>query len=203
MYFSDFDIENAVKRSSSASSLPATGLLIEQAPDFKSQLQPASFDVCFDGPLYVMELPEGPHPFVNLFEREDDEMGGDFSWELRHEIPDGGWLLHPGEFALAQTIEIVHLGDAMTATLHGRSTTGRCGLEVHRTAGWIDPGFRGTITLEISNAGTHTLRIRRGDRIAQLAFAPLFAQLSAREPYRGIYQGQKTTTKPERGPRHR
>jgi dCTP deaminase len=91
------------------------------------------------------------------------------------------FVLHPGEFVLASTLEKVELSPHLAARLEGKSSLGRLGLVVHSTAGWIDPGFRGTVTLELSNVSRLPIRLHPGMRIGQLC---LFYLLSpARRPY--------------------
>jgi dCTP deaminase len=77
-------------------------------------------------------------------------------------------LLQPGQFILGETLEAVEVGDRHAARIEGKSSLGRLGLEVHRTAGFIDPGFRGSITLELSNVRRRPIRLYPGMKIAQL-----------------------------------
>jgi dCTP deaminase len=79
-----------------------------------------------------------------------------------------GFVLHPGEFALGSTIERVALGASLAARLEGKSSLGRLGLLVHSTAGFIDPGFCGRVTLELSNVNTLPILLRVGMKIGQL-----------------------------------
>jgi len=106
---------------------------------------------------------------------------------------DGGIILRPGEFALATTKETVRMPDNLAANVDGRSSYGRYGLAVHITAGYIDPGFRGQITLELKNNNSHAIELRPGECIAQLVFKRLSEPCNV--PYgdeRGShYQGQK------------
>ena len=109
---------------------------------------------------------------------------------------NGAILLHPGAFMLAHTQETITLGNKHAARLEGRSSFGRLGLIVHSTAGFIDPGFTGQITLELSNLAPHPLVLRPGMRVAQISFTPMIS--AARAPY-GLregskYQGQKGAT---------
>jgi dCTP deaminase len=100
----------------------------------------------------------------------------------------GGFVLHPGQFALGCTAERVALDASVAAQLDGVSTVGRYGLIVHSTAGWVDPGFEGQLTLEMSNLNTVGLRLTPGMRIAQLCVFTCSAP--ARRPYRGRYARQ-------------
>jgi dCTP deaminase len=111
----------------------------------------------------------------------------------------GTYLLHPGEFLLASTLETVSLAPTLAARLEGKSTLGRLGLLVHVSAGFIDPGFSGTVTLELKNLSEAPLLLRPGMRIGQLS---VFRMSSAPDrPYGspGLgshYQGQRGPTPP-------
>jgi dCTP deaminase len=126
------------------------------------QIQPASLDVRLGEEAYSPEL--GVY-------RDGDTL-----------------LIEPGEFVLGTTLEHIELPDNVAAQLTGRSSIGRQGIVVHATAGWIDPGFRGQITLEIFNMSHETVALERGNRVAQLVFFQLISP--ADEPYDGQYQDQ-------------
>ncbi len=102
-----------------------------------------------------------------------------------------GWVLSPGEFLLASTVEHVGIPDNIACQVHGCSSIGRTGLQIH-TAGWVDPGFEGQLTLEISNLGDQDYTLRTGQRIAQLTFC--YLNSPTRHPYRGRYQNQRGAT---------
>ena len=104
-----------------------------------------------------------------------------------------GFVLHPGEFVLGTTVETVGLGDQLAARLEGKSSLGRLGLVVHSTAGFIDPGFTGHVTLELSNVATLPIRLWVGMKVGQLCVMRLSSP--AERPYGtpGLgsrYQGQ-------------
>ena len=80
------------------------------------------------------------------------------------------FMLHPGEFVLGATLESVKLGDDIVARLEGKSSLGRLGLLIHSTAGFVDPGFAGSITLELSNVSTLPIAIFPGMKIGQISF---------------------------------
>ena len=92
----------------------------------------------------------------------------------------GGFVLHPGQFALGATLEFIRLPDDIGARIEGRSSWGRLGLQIHATAGFIDPGFRGRITFELANIGDLPIPLYVGLRVAQLAF---FKGVPALRPY--------------------
>ena len=88
-----------------------------------------------------------------------------------HEVqPDDHFILHPGEFALGATLERVRLGNDIVARLEGKSSLGRLGLMIHSTAGFVDPGFNGHLTLELSNVAQLPIAIYPGMRIGQISF---------------------------------
>lgn len=111
--------------------------------------------------------------------------------------PDDGFILKPGGFVLACTLEAFTLPPDIAGRIEGKSSVGRLGLLVHSTAGWIDPGFTGQVTLELSNVAPSPVRLWPGMRIGQLC---LFRMSSAAErPYGspGLgsrYQGQRGPT---------
>jgi len=101
------------------------------------------------------------------------------------------FLLQPGQFVLASTMEYFRLPGDITAFVEGRSSVGRIGLFIHN-AGWVDPGFEGEITLELFNAGSSAIELKAGRRVGQLVFARL--DTHAENPYNGKYQGQRDAT---------
>lgn len=100
-------------------------------------------------------------------------------------------VIPPLSFMLATTMEYVRLPHDLTAFVEGRSSIGRMGLFV-QNAGWVDPGFEGTITLELFNANRTAIRLEAGWRVCQLVFAR--TDRPAEAPYRGKYQGQRRPT---------
>ncbi len=90
------------------------------------------------------------------------------------EVENGqAFMLHPGEFVLASTVEWIELPDDIVARVDGKSSLGRWGVMIHATAGFIDPGFRGQITLELSNVATLPVRLWPGMKIGQISFMQL------------------------------
>lgn len=114
------------------------------------------------------------------------------------EVPaDGVFMLHPGEFVLGSTAERVALADDLVARLDGKSSLGRLGLLIHSTAGFIDPGFDGHITLELSNVASLPITLYPGMKIGQISF--LLMTTPADHPYGSAttgskYQGQQGPT---------
>ena len=125
---------------------------------------------------------------------------GDPPSELTEQVvvEDGGtFVIHPGEFCLGRTEEHVVLPDDIVARIEGKSSLGRLGLIVHATAGFVDPGFKGTLTLEITNLTRIPIKLYNGIAIAQLSFMALDAP--AERPYGSAelgshYQGQTAAT---------
>jgi dCTP deaminase len=154
-----------------------------------SMVQPSSVDVRLDRFFRVFENHRYPHidpsieqpELTRLIEPDDDEP----------------FILHPGEFALGSTYEIVTLPADIAARLEGKSSLGRLGLLTHSTAGFIDPGFTGHVTLELSNVATLPIKLWPGMKIGQLCFFRLSS--AAAHPYGSArygsrYQGQRGPT---------
>lgn len=119
----------------------------------------------------------------------DLELVQPCSYDLRI---DNDYTINPHEFLLASTLERVEIPLELGARVEGKSTWGRRGLFIHVTAGWIDPGFQGTITLELFNATYEQITISKHQRICQLAFFQL--DEPAEKKYNGKYQHQHGPT---------
>jgi dCTP deaminase len=163
---------------------------IEIDPYEPSLLQPSSVDVRVDRFFRVFHNARYPYIDVKLPQEELTELV---------EIPEDGqpFILHPGEFVLGSTLERVRLPDDLVARLEGKSSLGRLGLLIHSTAGFIDPGWDGHVTLELSNVATLPITIYYAMKIGQLSFVQLTEPASA--PYGSgefgsKYQGQKGPT---------
>lgn len=114
-------------------------------------------------------------------------------------IPEGVEVLAvlpPGGFALASTLETVHIPRYLACELAGKSTIGRMGVQIHATAGWIDPGFNGQITLELYNSSPKPFPLVAGMAIGQLVFHELKNPCTMAYGRRGHYQGQAGATPP-------
>lgn len=143
-----------------------------------SQIQPASVDIRLGNTFSIVEDSSAP---ILTFTQEMAYK------EMRAEK----YLLLPGQFVLATTMEYIKLPDDLTAFVEGRSSLGRMGLFI-QNAGWVDPGFSGEITLELFNANRCAIELQAGRRIGQLVFARM--DQAALHPYRGKYQGQRGAT---------
>ena len=142
------------------------------------QIQPASIDIRIGNTYSILE--DSSFGIINL----DKEI-------KYKQITTEKFLLLPGQFVLATTMEYFELPDNLTAFVEGRSSLGRMGLFI-QNAGWVDPGFKGEITLELFNANRCAIELKAGRRVGQLVFAQL--DDDARNPYRGKYQGQRGAT---------
>jgi dCTP deaminase len=154
-----------------------------------SMIQPSSIDVRIDRYFRVFENHRYPHidPAV-----EQPDLT-----RLVQPADQDPFVLHPGEFVLASTYEVITLPDDVAGRLEGKSSLGRLGLLTHSTAGFIDPGFSGHVTLELSNVATLPIMIWPGMKIGQLCLFRLSSP--AEHPYGSgeygsRYQGQRGPT---------
>jgi dCTP deaminase len=162
---------------------------IEVDPYDESLLQPSSVDVRVD--RYFRVFRNSRYPFIDV-KAEQEELTE--LVEIDDETP---FILHPGEFVLGSTLERIRLPDDLVARLEGKSSLGRLGLLIHSTAGFIDPGWDGHVTLELSNVANLPITIYYAMKIGQLSFVQLTEP--AEKPYGsgGLgskYQGQKGPT---------
>ncbi len=130
----------------------------------------------------------------NTFSVIDDSPTGiiDLENEIHYKtIQSDTYILLPNQFVLATTVEYFDLPNDLTAFVEGRSSLGRMGLFI-QNAGWVDPGFKGEITLELYNANRCAIKLIAGRRIGQLVFAKMDTE--ALHPYSGKYQGQRGAT---------
>jgi len=162
---------------------------ISLEPFEAEMVQPSSVDVRIDRYFRVFENHRYPHIDPSI---EQAEL-------TRLVEPDGDepFILHPGEFVLGSTYEVVTLPDDVSARLEGKSSLGRLGLITHSTAGFVDAGFSGHVTLELSNVATLPIKLWPGMKIAQLCFFRLTSPAEA--PYGSgatgsRYQGQRGPT---------
>jgi dCTP deaminase len=152
-------------------------------------LQPSSFDVRIDRFFRLFDN----HKYAYIDPAEPQE-------ELTRFIevaPDEPFILHPGEFVLGSTYEFVKLPDNVAARLEGKSSLGRLGLVTHSTAGFVDPGFNGHVTLELSNMATLPIKLWPGMKIGQLCFFQLSSPSETpygSAKYLNRYQGQRGPT---------
>jgi len=162
---------------------------VQVEPFEPKMIQPSSVDVRLDRFFRVFEN--------HKYEVIDPSVEQS---ELTREVavaPDDFFILHPGEFVLASTYEVITLPDDIAGRLEGKSSLGRLGLLTHSTAGFIDPGFSGHITLELSNVANLPVKLYPGMKIGQLCLIKLSS--TAEHPYGSAvygsrYQGQRGPT---------
>jgi dCTP deaminase len=161
---------------------------IEIDPYDAGLLQPSSVDVRVD--RYFRVFRNNLYPFIDVKQAQEDLT------ELV-EVDSEPFILHPGEFVLGSTLERVRLPEDIVGRLDGKSSLGRLGLLIHSTAGFIDPGWDGHVTLELSNVANLPITIYPGMKIGQLSFVQMTEPAEA--PYGSgaigsKYQGQKGPT---------
>ncbi|MEI6120681.1 MAG: dCTP deaminase [Actinomycetes bacterium] len=162
---------------------------VQVEPFDEKMVQPSSVDVRLDRFFRVFEN----HKYESIDPSIEQS-------ELTREIAVGAdefFILHPGEFVLASTYEVITLPDDIAGRLEGKSSLGRLGLLTHSTAGFIDPGFSGHITLELSNVANLPVKLFPGMKIGQLCLIKLTSP--AEHPYGSAlygsrYQGQRGPT---------
>ncbi|MGN0064175.1 MAG: dCTP deaminase [Nocardioides sp.] len=168
-------------------SLEAGDIVLD--PWDEAMLQPSSVDIRLDRFFRVFENHRYPHidPAVDQS-------------DLTREVTTDGeepFILHPGEFVLGSTYEVVGLGDSLAARVEGKSSLGRLGLLTHATAGFVDPGFSGHVTLELANVATLPIKLYPGMKIGQLCFFRLTSPAAhpyGSDKYGSRYQGQRGPT---------
>lgn len=178
MILSDVDIRKEIE---------AGRIVID--PFDEACIQPSSIDVHVDNQFRVFA--NSRYPYIDVKAEMPD---------LTEVVEVGGgepFILHPGEFVLGSTSERVALPDDMVARLEGKSSLGRLGLLIHSTAGYVDPGWDGYLTLELSNVANLPITIYPGMKIGQISFFRL--STPAERPYgsrqtRSKYQGQRGPT---------
>jgi dCTP deaminase len=158
-------------------------------PFHEAMIQPSSVDVRLDKFFRVFEN----HKY-SVIDPSTEQA------ELTREViaeGDEPFILHPGEFVLASTYEVITLPDDIAGRLEGKSSLGRLGLLTHSTAGFIDPGFSGHITLELSNVANLPVKLFPGMKIGQLCLIKLSSPAEhpyGSEKYGSRYQGQRGPT---------
>lgn len=178
MLFSDRDIR---------SELGSGRISVE--PFDESMLQPASVDVRLDRLFRLFD--NHRYPVI------DPSVEQEGLTRLVEVAPDEPFVLHPGEFVLGSTYEKVTLPSNVAARLEGKSSLGRLGLVTHSTAGFIDPGFSGHVTLELSNMATLPILLWPGSKVGQLCFFRMTSEAECpygSGAYGNRYQGQRGPT---------
>ena len=152
-------------------------------------LQPSSFDVRLD--RFFRLFDNHKYAYIDPAENQSDLT------RLVEVAADEAFILHPGEFVLGSTYEFVSLPDNIAARLEGKSSLGRLGLLTHSTAGFVDPGFNGHVTLELANVSNLPIKLWPGMKVGQLCFFQLSSPSETpygSAKYNSRYQGQRGPT---------
>lgn len=170
-----------------AEQLQSGGIVIE--PLGANAMQPSSVDLRVD--RYFRVFRNDTTPYIDPKQAQEDLT------ELVEVDGDDAFILHPGEFVLGSTLERVALGPELVARLEGKSSLGRLGLLIHSTAGFVDAGWDGHLTLELSNVANLPIAIYPGMKIGQISFLRMTSAAAA--PYGSSaagskYKGQKGPT---------
>ncbi|HTL23525.1 MAG TPA: dCTP deaminase [Mycobacteriales bacterium] len=153
-----------------------------------AMVQPSSIDVRLD--RYFRVFANHRYTHIDPAAQQDDLT------ELVEPKGDEPFILHPGEFVLGSTLEVISLGDDLASRLEGKSSLGRLGLLTHSTAGFIDPGFSGHVTLELSNVANLPIKLYPGMKIGQICVIQLSSP--SEHPYGSSVYGSRYQD--QRGP---
>ena len=153
-------------------------------------IQPASVDILLDQKILIFDYPNIPY----IDTRNLAELNITSAWVQKNDEP---FMLHPGEFVLGCTLEHIEIPNDLVARIEGKSSLGRIGLLIHSTAGYVDPGWTGRLTLELSNISRLPMALYPGMKIGQISFSQMTSP--AERPYGtpGLgshYQGQNEAT---------
>lgn len=145
-------------------------LIITPIINAREQFGPSSFDVHLSTDFHQLENLN--RPYIPLDEKHSAEWEAKYTKKvvLSADRNKEGLYLHPGEFVLGSTLEYFRFPDNLAGRIEGRSSWGRLGLLVHATAGFVDPGYAGALTLELSNVGRLPIELKPGLRLAQVCF---------------------------------
>ncbi|HUR13986.1 MAG TPA: dCTP deaminase [Mycobacteriales bacterium] len=157
-------------------------------PFDEAMVQPSSVDVRLD--RYFRVFANHRYTHIDPAAQQDDLT------ELVEPKGDEPFILHPGEFVLGSTLEVISLGDDLASRLEGKSSLGRLGLLTHSTAGFIDPGFSGHVTLELSNVANLPIKLYPGMKIGQICVIQLSSP--SEHPYGSSVYGSRYQD--QRGP---
>jgi dCTP deaminase len=162
---------------------------VKVEPYEEADLQPSSIDLHLDRSFRVFR--NNRYAFIDVRAPQTDLT------ELLTVTDDEPFVLHPGEFVLGQTLEWVELPNDLVARLEGKSSLGRLGLLIHSTAGYVDPGWKGKLTLELSNVANLPIALYFGMKIGQISFFEMSSPVDRPYGSAGLgskYQGQSEPT---------
>lgn len=160
----------------------------------RKQIGSSSIDVRLGTEFRYIKIVKQTHFDLSLSLDEIREQIANYS-EVVHVQPMEPFILHPNDFVLASTLEYIKLPDDITGRLEGRSTWGRTGLQVHSTAGFVDPGFEGSLTYELHNMGKLPLPLFPGIRIGQISFHRISSAVEMYTQKEGSKYAKTTGTK--------
>jgi dCTP deaminase len=162
---------------------------VKVEPYDAADLQPSSVDLHLDRSFRVFR--NNRYAFIDVRAPQPDLT------ELLNVADEEPFVLHPGEFVLGQTLEWVELPNDLVARLEGKSSLGRLGLLIHSTAGYVDPGWKGKLTLELSNVAKLPIALYFGMKIGQISFFEMSSPVDRPYGSSGLgskYQGQSEPT---------
>jgi dCTP deaminase len=158
---------------------PDKRLVIAPLINVRDQIQPTSVDLRLGTEFKIIR--NARFEYLNLLEGQEKAERNLIDYIEDVTIPfNGKFVLHPNEFALSCTLEYLKLPRDLAGRLEGKSTWGRVGLQVHSTAGFVDPGFTGSLTFELQNVGKVPIPLFPGMRVAQICF---YETVSSYIPY--------------------
>lgn len=160
-------------------------------PFIEGNVEPASVDLRLGADAKLVEEARS----IRTGESVLDTRQSQYEFQYKDIVEEDSFVIFPDEFVLATTAETIALPNNLLARVTGRSSLGRLGIAIHQTAGYIDPGFHGQITLELVNNGPSPVRLYTGDRVCQIIFAEVSGDVL--EPYGHTdsqYQGQTGAT---------
>lgn len=155
-------------------------------PFFEDCIQPSSIDIHLDNKFLLFN--RSSHGVIDVRQKQDELMT---PVEIKDNEP---FILHPGEFVLGSTLESLKLPDDVAGRIEGKSSLGRLGLLIHSTAGYIDPGWEGNLTLELSNVSPLPITLYYKMKIGQISFTQMSTPVERPYGSKGLgshYQGQK------------
>ena len=155
-------------------------------PYFEDCVQPSSIDIHLDSKFLLFN--RAKHGVIDVKQKQDGLM-------TQVEVKDGEpFILHPGEFVLGSTLESIKLPNDIAGRIEGKSSLGRLGLLIHSTAGYVDPGWEGNLTLELSNVSPLPITLYYKMKIGQISFVRMTTPVDKPYGTKGLgshYQGQK------------
>lgn len=155
-------------------------------PYFEDCIQPSSIDIHLDNKFLLFNKQK--HGIIDVKKKQDDLM---MPVQIKDDEP---FILHPGEFVLGSTLESLKLPGDIAGRIEGKSSLGRLGLLIHSTAGYIDPGWEGNLTLELSNVSPLPITLYHKMKIGQISFTQMSTPVDKPYGSKGLgshYQGQK------------